>query len=200
MSAIDDIIFRLTPPYNQDPTSNNYKFLSIFADEYDEIETTILDIKSAHFVDSATGASLDNLGGLLQTFRETAETDAHYRIRLKTMWARYIGSGTIQDVLDIVAAMLAVETNRIEVIEDFVGVYANFDVWVWFQDLADAGITTSDLNDLLGAVKGAGISVAAHAYGTFTARAAADPNDSTLGYDDIAGSNPLGGTYAGIIA
>ncbi|MCK5217566.1 MAG: hypothetical protein KAJ93_07240 [Methanosarcinales archaeon] len=199
MSAIDDIISRLTSPYNHDPTSNNYKLLSIFADEYDEIETTISDIKSAHFVDSATGTSLDNLGILLQTFRETAETDAHYRIRLKTMWARYIGSGTIQDVLDIVAAMLAVETNRIEVIEDFVGVYANFDVWVWLQDMVDVGITTSDLNDLLGAVKGAGISVAAHAYGTFTARAAADPNDSTLGYDDIAHSNPTGGTYSGII-
>ena len=199
MSAIDNTISRLTSPYNQDPTSNNYKFLSIFSDEYGEINTTISDIKSAHFVDSATGMSLDNLGVLLQTFRETAETDAHYRIRLKTMWARYIGSGTIQDVLDIVAAMLAVETNRIEVIEDFVGVYANFDVWVWLQDLVDAGITTSDLNDLLDAVKGAGISVAAHAYGTFTARAAADPNDSTLGYDDIAHSNVNGGTYSGII-
>ena len=200
MSVIDNTISRLPSTYNKDPASNNYKFLSIFSNEHEDIADTISDIKSAHFIDSSTGMSLDNIGVLLQTFRETAETDAHYRIRLKTMWARYIGSGTIQDVLDIVAAMLSVESNRIEVIEDFVGIYANFDVWVWLQDLTDAGITASDLNDLLDAVKGAGISVAAHAYGTFTARGALDANDSTLGYDDIAHTNPNGGTYSGIIA
>ena len=200
MTSIDDTISRLPDSYNRDSTSNNYKLLSIFANEHDDIADTIADIKSAHFIDSATGMSLDYFGVMLQTFRETAETDAHYRVRLKTMWARYGSSGTIQDILDIVAAMLSVETNRIEVIEDFVGVYANFDVWVWLQDLTDAGITASELNDLLDVVKGAGISVAAHAYGTFTARGALDANDSILGYDDIAHTNPNGGTYSGIIA
>ena len=198
MTAIENLINRLTSPYNKEATSNNFKLLKLSADEYDEISTVIADIRKAHVINQSTGINLEYLGALLQTFRETGETDAHYRARLKTMWQRYVGSGTIQDMLNIVAAMLSVDTSRVELTEDFVGKYATFEMKVWAEDLASAGVTVTELRDLIDNVKGAGISVTAQALGTFEARAAADPNDSTKGYDDIAHSNPNGGTYSSL--
>jgi len=191
------IMSRLTSPYSTELNSNNRKLLKIVSDECDEIDTTISDIQDAHFVNAATAKSLEYLGGLFQTIRTTGETDAQYRARLKTMWQRLTGSGTIQDIKNIIMALLSVGGDRIELNEDFSTKYADFDVWVFLQDLDAVGVTSAELSDLLDHIKGAGISLNAYTYGTFECRAAADTPDPTKGYDDIAHSNPTGGTYAG---
>lgn len=199
MTAITNIIRRLTSPYEKETTSNNYKFLKVSADECDEINTTISDIQDAHFIDSATEKSLEYIGVLLQTPRETGETDAHYRARLKVMWYRYISSGTIQQIKNIIMALLSVGGNRIDINEDFTTRYADFDIWVFLQDLTAAGVTADELKEILGQVKAAGVSLYIYKYGTFECRTATDPNDPTRGYDDVSHSNPSGGTYAGIL-
>lgn len=199
MSAIDNLENRLTSPYAKGATSNNYKLLKTAGDECDEASTVIANIKSAHFVDEAAGKNLENLAVLLQTPRTTGETDAHYRARLKTMWQRFVGSSTIQDIKNVTAAQLSVSTTRVNVKEDFTSKYAHFDVWVWLTDLIAAGITVDELKTMLGNIKGAGISLSTFQYGTFAPRGISDPNDATKAYNDIANSNPGGGTYAGLL-
>ena len=199
MAAVDRLVKRLTSPYASDPDTNVYKLLSCPGQELDAAEAEISKAQDAHHVDLAAGQSLDSLGDLLQAPRQTGEADAHYRARLKTQLQRSIGSATIPDVKEIAAMILGVSQGRVQVREDFSVEYAYFQVCAFPQDLDAAGITAQEFKGLLANVKGAGIRIAAFQAGTFTCRAAADPDDAAKGYDDIAGSNPGGGAYAGLL-
>lgn len=199
MTATDDMVERLTSPYNKNVNSNNWKLLKLAGDEADGIKVTISDIQNAHFINTAAGASLEKIGSLLQTPRETGESDSKYRARLKTMWQKYIGSATIQDIKTNIATILNVAESRINLTEDFSTAYAHFKVQVYAADLTAGGITAPELKDFIGAIKSAGVSTEILQDGTFEARGAADPNDSTKGYNDIANTNPGGGTYAGVL-
>jgi len=199
MAAVDRLVKRLTSPYASDPGTNVYKLLSCPGQELDAAEAEISQVQDAHHVDPAAGQSLDSLGDLLQVARQTDESDAHYRARLKTQLRRSTGSATISDIKEIAATLLGVPLPRVRVQEDFSVEYAYFQVYAFLQDLDAAGITVQEFKDLLANVKGAGIRIAAFQAGTFTARAAAGSNDAAKGYDDIAHSNPGGGTYAGLL-
>jgi hypothetical protein len=193
------MVNRLTSPYARESDSNNRKLLKLAGDEADDMAATIADIKAAHSINTATNKSLEILGSILQTPRTTDETDAHYRARIKTMWQRYVGSSTIQDIKNITAAMLNVNPQRVQVMEDFSTSYADFDVWLWVTDLVAAGVTVGELQTLLGVVKGAGVEVNTFQTGTFTCRGAGDSNDATKGYNNIANGFPGSGTWAGIL-
>jgi|Deesub1362B_J571_1020462.scaffolds.fasta_scaffold00525_8 hypothetical protein len=200
MSVIDRLVKRLSSAYRREQGSNNYKLLSIPAQELDQIEAELQNILNAHHVDYATGKNLDNLGKLFNCKRLTGESDAHYRARLKTQMQRYTSSATINNVKQVVATILGKPTSRVKVTEDFSGgKYAHFDVWVWLQDLNDAGITVQDLKDLISEIKGVGISVETYQQGTFTYRSAAETSDPAKGYNDLLNSNPDAGTYAGLL-
>jgi hypothetical protein len=199
MSAIDNLLARLSSAYKRETGSNNEKLLQIPASELDVIKGEITNIQDAHYVDNATGKSLDYLGSLLQSKRMTGENDDDYRARLKTQFKKYITSSTIDDVKETIATVLNVSTNRVIVKEDFSVEYARFDIWIWMHDFTNAGITISDLNQLVSEVKAAGVRAEVYKLGTFEHRSAGQTSDPTRGYNDTLNSNPNGGTYAGLL-
>jgi hypothetical protein len=156
-------------------------------------------IKSAHFVDYAAGKNLEYLGELLNTRRLSGETDEHYRARLKAQFRQYTSSATVKELKEIISTVLSTQTDRATIKETWDTEPASFDVWVFLQDLEAAGITVDEFKDILDSVKPAGVRLTAKKWGTFECKSAGEPSDATKGYNDLANSNPDGGTYAGLL-
>ena len=197
--AVDELIKLLSTAYNKSPNSNNYKLLKVLDSEYSNIEQTISDVKYSHFVDYATGKSLDQIASLFNVRRKQNETDEHFRARIKLMASILKGTGTIDDLREIIATALITQTSRVRVRDRYDLEPAFFEVWVWLQDLNNAGLTLDEFRELLNAVKPAGTRFQAYQQGTFTYRSVNGISDPTKGYNDLANSNPDAGTYAGLL-
>ena len=126
------------------------------------------------------------------------ETDEHFRARIKLTFSLLKCTTTVNELKEIIAAVLNTETNRIRVKDDY-NEPAYFDVWVWLQDLSNAGITDEELKTMLQTIKPAGVRLEVKKFGTFEYRSASDVSDPTKGYNDLANSNPDAGTYAGLL-
>jgi|Deesub1362B_J571_1020462.scaffolds.fasta_scaffold00415_2 hypothetical protein len=149
---IKNIINRLSTAYNKAETSNNYKFLKVFADELAEIEQLLEDIKNSHFVDTATGINLDRIGALVGEKREY-DNDEDYRARIKTKYSRLIADGT-KSAIRFALSTLGIDPNRIEFIEEFPNQPAHFTLRVP-TDYGDKELLIVEIVDR---TKGAGIS------------------------------------------
>lgn len=198
MSA-DKLIKLLSTAFRRDPDSNNYKLISIIAQRFDDIEQVINDIKNAHFVDFAGGKSLEYLASLFNIRRKQNETDDHFRARIKLAFSKISNMATINDIKEIIATTLQTETSRVKVKDRYDLESAHFEVWVWLQDLNNAGLTLEDFKALLKAIKPAGVRLSAFQQGTFTYRSIGESSDLTKAYNDLANSNPNAGTYAGLL-
>ena len=117
MSSIDDIIQRLTDLYEKGVGSNNYNTLLLNAEQLDTIRQQSNAVKLAHFVNDATGISLDNLGKILDTPRLAGESDNDYRARLKGTIPSLIGGGTKEQLSKVVALVLSIDASLV-VVED----------------------------------------------------------------------------------
>jgi len=197
--AVDEIIKLLSTAFRKDADSNNYKLLSIINSEFQNIEQIINDIKNAHFVDLAEGKSLEYIASLFNVRRQQNETDDHFRARIKLAFSKISNMASINDVKEIVAAALQTKTSRVRVKDRYDFEPAFFELWIWLQDLNNAGLTLDDFQELIGVIKPAGVKVKAYQQGTFTYRSASETSDPTKGYNDLANSNPDGGTYAGLL-
>jgi len=197
--AVDKLVRLLSTAFRKDPDSNNYKLLKIIDSEYSNIEQAINDIKNAHFVDLATGKSLDYIASLFNVRRKQNETDDHFRARIKLAFSKISNMATINDIKEIIAAALNTKTSRVRVRDRYDLEAALFEVWIWLQDLNNAGLTLEEFQELIKAVKPAGVQVKAYQQGTFTYRSIGETSDPTKGYNDLANSNPDAGTYAGLL-
>lgn len=197
--AVDELIRLLSTAFRKDPDSNNYKLLKVVDSEFSNIEQAINDVKNAHFIDFATGQSLDYLASLFNVRRQLNETDDHFRARIKFAFSKITNMATIDDLKEIIAAALKTITGRVVVKDRYDFEPAFFEVWIWLQDLNNAGLTLDEFRELLNAVKPAGTRFQAYQQGTFTYRSANDISDPTKGYNDLANSNPDAGTYAGVL-
>lgn len=194
--AVDELIKLLSTAFRKDPDSNNYKLLKVIDSEFSTIEQTISDIKNAHFVDFATGKSLDYIASLFNIRRKLNESDEHFRTRIKLAFSKITNTATINDIKEIIAATLNTTTDRVVVKDDYP---AAIQLWLWLQDLNNAGLTLDELKELLKAIKPAGVGLSAFQQGTFTYRTAGETSDPSKGYNDLANSNPDAGTYAGLL-
>jgi len=88
---------RLTPPYNKEDTSNNYKFMKIPGEQKDDILEMLQDVLRNHWLEYATGIQLDQLGALVGAPRGD-RNDADYRAYLETFVSAYVGGGTIDSI------------------------------------------------------------------------------------------------------
>lgn len=197
--AVDELIRLLSTAFRKDPDSNNYKLLKILDSEFSNIEQAINDVKNAHFIDFAAGQSLDHLASLFNVRRKLNETDEHFRARIKLVFSKITNMATISDIKEILAATLNTSTSRVSVRDRYDVEPAFFEVWVWLPDLAAAGLTLEEFQELISAIKPAGTRMQAIQQGTFTYRSTSDTSDPTKGYNDLANSNPEAGTYAGLL-
>lgn len=197
--AVDELIKLLSTAFRKDKDSNNYKLLSVVDSEFSNIEQTINDIKNAHFVDYASGKSLDYIASLFNVRRKLNETDEHFRARIKFAFAKITNMATLNDIKEIIAAALKTKTNRIVVRDKYSIEPALFEIWLWLQDLTAAGLTLDEFQELVKAIKPAGVRVKAYQRGTFTHRSIGEASDPSKAYNDLANSNPDAGTYAGLL-
>lgn len=100
------MIARLSEAYDKENTSNNYKLLTIPAEQQDDVLTTLQDILRSHWVGYATGIQLDRIGTILGVPRESYwtgsawvwETDTQYRDRLQESITNLSAGGTIDSI------------------------------------------------------------------------------------------------------
>ena len=120
MTTIDDLVKRLNTPYNNDLTSNNYKLLTIPAEQKDEIRLVGADVEESGNVEQSTGISLDRLGDLISCDRNVGESDSDYRNRIKDWLHSLIGGGTIAQLEHTVRmAIPGITDSDFEIIDGY---------------------------------------------------------------------------------
>lgn len=127
LAVINDLAKRLTTPYRSDPDSNNYKLLSIVAEQKDDINDVGVNVGKAANVEQATGISLDRLGELIACFRHTDEQDNLYRNRLRDYLHSLIGGGTHEQLEHTIEAAIPGITDADYDVIDGYGVSAHGD-------------------------------------------------------------------------
>lgn len=190
----DRLRANLKTPYPEEDTWWD-NILSTLGNELGEIEKSRENVLASKVVGLAEGKQLELLGGLVQLKRNTGESDAHYRGRLKVQLRKFIGGATIDEIKSISAILLQTEKSEIAVQEDFDTEAARFSVGIWQEDLNSVGVTDDEFKEFIDEVRGAGINTISQVRGTFTYRSEQDyidgVNTSDYGYNN--------GTYAGLL-
>ncbi len=198
MSA-DRLIKLLSTAFRRDPDSNNYKLLKIIIEGFDELEQVLEYVKNTHFVDFAQGKSLDYIASLFNIRRKQNETDERFRARIKLVFSSLKNCTTINELKEIIATALKTETSRVKIRDKWDLEPGFFEVGVFLQDLNNVGLTIDEFQNLIQAIKPAGVRVRTYQVGTFTYRSISEISDPTKGYNDLSNSNPDAGTYAGLL-
>lgn len=195
--ALEQLINRLTAPHYTEDDGDTYKLMQMQALQVEKQSHTIDDITAAHKLKDATGYSLDQFGVMVKLLRETGEGNDHYRARLYTQIAIYMRSATPQDMVSTCAGVLGVGTDRVVFTDG--SLPASFGIAMFLLDITNAGISFSDLEDMIDAAKAGGVDMTINTIGTFTCRGIGDASDNTKGYNNLANDNPDGGRYGGMI-
>lgn len=114
---IKEMLSRLSTAFRKDEDSNNYRLFAVIADEFDEIEQVIEQIRDSRFVEVATGKSLDYIAKLFNITRIANESDDELRGRLQVELQKYLSSGTINDILNVIKYFTLLENKNIKIIE-----------------------------------------------------------------------------------
>lgn len=130
------------------------------------ISDDLVEINKAHHIDTAVDGSLDRMGVLLAVYRHTGESDARYRLRIKSAFQAAIADTTHEAVLAFIANLLSVETERID-IDRLPNVGGTAKVSVYQADLDAALITIEDLAFFATQVVPAGHRIIVELKGTF---------------------------------
>ena len=196
MTTITRLMDRVTSPYDKGDSSNMRKMLAGYVDELDALEQNDSDMLVARDVNNATGQSLDYIGAVFDIVRQTAETDDELRARIKFAGQQQFTSGTETEVHEGIASVLDVDVSRISITEGS----ASFNAAIFQTDLDNSGLTNAQLLANIDAIKPICVAATVSVSGTFEyTNIAGDPGVATKGYNNIANTNPTGGTYAGIL-
>ena len=107
MGGFDRISQRLPHFYTYwDSHSSVAEFIAAQGKRFDENEKELISIMRAHWVDTAYGDHLDQLGEIFSLNRRDAEPDKSYRNRLKTAIISYKGGGTIPAIQMLIRIVL----------------------------------------------------------------------------------------------
>lgn len=118
---------RLTDNYSKDPNSNISKLFQIIANEVEEFQLTLNDIKDYRNIDKAIGKALDGLGKNVLEYRNT-ENDEIYRDYIKIKIISNLSQGDINTINEVAAFLLkdkyigSEETWNNPMYEDLAGV------------------------------------------------------------------------------
>lgn len=117
MPRAKEMLSRLSTAFRKDEDSNNYKVLSVIAEEFDEIEQVIEQLRNSRFVEIATGKSLDYIAKLFNLTRKSEETDEEIRGRLQVELQKYMNYGTLNDILNVIKYFTGLEDKDIKIVE-----------------------------------------------------------------------------------
>lgn len=195
--TVKEMLELLGTAFNKEVDSNNYKLFSVLKNDLDDLETALIDTQGAHYLDTAEGKNLERIAHLFSITRESEETDEHLRARIKLQFMKLAASGTFKQLKSIMAVVLNTSTANVQLYENYGSEMASFKVYLWESLLEEAGLTVDEFKELLDEVKPAGVRGYAYNEGTFECMGIGDTSDPAKAYNDLADSNPNGGTYSG---
>lgn len=122
--TVSDLITRLPDNYKKDENLDNniYKVLSLLGAELDLSKEVFKKLSEVFLIDQAEGKNLDRIGENLQQQRGYL-LDRIYRVLLKARIKLNISSGTINEIIEILATIFSIAKSEVEVQEPFWGTF-----------------------------------------------------------------------------
>jgi hypothetical protein len=176
------------------PGTNTYKLMRALLTESDRMDEDLEGIYDQHHVNSATGRDLGKIGDLVNVPRQTGESDARYRARIKARFRASTIDTTFDQFTEFVASVLSTNIDNIEFFTSYGARPATVDVSADSSIYDDVDLTPSDLRELLGAGVPAGHEVRVIEGGTFRLKADGDTDQPEKGL--TSDSITSGGTLA----
>lgn len=151
MGKTKDILDNLPDFFQVEEDSNNYKFISSFDEDFQEVSDNIENLKSAIQVTTASGLDLDTIGSLFKLIRKGDETDSDFRSRILAFWQGFAQGGTETAILDTLKAMTGLSDDDITLTEiDTLKIKIT-------ANIGSLGASTDVVIDTLNEVKAAGV-------------------------------------------
>lgn len=113
MSELQRVLAKLVHYYNDSPSGNIAKLFSPWASRIDEYLDTWTGVAASHFLDSATGISLDYIGSKFGMGRAENEPDEDLRARIKLEIMILISSGLVEEIRSIISAKINIPVGDI---------------------------------------------------------------------------------------
>ena len=130
MSTTQRIIERLPEFYKtREKQSVLIQFIDSFGKALSEADKDVFQIMRGHWVDTAKGSDLDELGAIFTVIRQTGEEDQPYRRRIKRALQEYKGGGTVDAIRLALRSLLVPLGDKFEIVE-FPPTPTTFDVAV----------------------------------------------------------------------
>lgn len=153
----------ITDALNKNPNSNIGKIFQVFAQEYKDINDTLLTMQEWTDLNKAEGKVLDAIGDEYNQRRGTAD-DERYRMLIRAKRARNKVDGTINNIIDALSVALSVPETEISVQNWNEFEPASIVIEIIPKLISEANLNVSDFKSLSEEVVAAGVNT----YLTFT--------------------------------
>jgi len=98
------------------PGKNFDRLIATIASEL-ELDDVIYDVEHAHFVNDATGKSLEMIGEFFRVHRSEDESDENFRQRIISQVSQMFTSGTLSDIRSLLSNYLGISEDQITIEE-----------------------------------------------------------------------------------
>ncbi|ATN94282.1 hypothetical protein [Lysinibacillus phage vB_LspM-01] len=201
LTLLEKMLWYLPSKFTKNPKSNIGKLFKIFSEHYRLVEKDFEKQLAWRDINKAEGAVLDELGKMVGVYRGTWD-DAQYRVRIKTGIARNISDGTINKVIETLAATLRIDVSQITIDTEWQnGIPATIRISsIPYKALIESGVTQQELIEITKLIVAAGINVETlQLDGTFqySSQNGVVEVDNTKGFSDPTGTT--GGYYGALL-
>lgn len=149
----------ITDALNKNPNSNIGKIFQVFAQEYKDINDTLLTMQEWTDLEKAEGKGLEDIGEDINQKRGNAN-DAKFRLLIRAKRARSLADGTINQMINALATTLNIETKEIKVqqLHDIEPASLMIET-IPVEKIINAGMNTSEFETIIESLAAAGVSV-----------------------------------------
>lgn len=181
-------------PIDFGPKSNTYALFEALLSEVDRIDGELESIYEQQHIDSATGEELDQFGRLVDTDRQTNESDDRYRARIKAAFRASTMGATFDQFVEFCAAVLSTNIGNLNFRTNYGSDPAVVRVGADPSVYDTLNLTNTDVKELLGRGVPAGHEVIVLEGGTFRLKSDGQTDDPEKGL--TADGISTGGTLA----
>ena len=96
---------------NKESDSNNYKFITSFDTELQDVDDEIIQLKQSIQISTAGGEDLDDIGNLFKLIRDSGESDTNFRTRIKAFWEGAVRGGIKEAITDVFESTTGLTSN-----------------------------------------------------------------------------------------
>lgn len=149
----------ITDALNKNPNSNIGKIFQVFAQEYNDVNNTLLTMREWSDLENAEGKYLDDIGEDINQKRGNAN-DTKFRLLIRAKRARSLTDGTINQIIKALATTLNIESKEIKVHQSFDIEPASLMIEaIPTEKIINAGLPYKEYRNILESLVGAGINI-----------------------------------------